>query len=61
MILLFRSVPVNVLSSILYESVQLNVQASVGSKVNFGMNYNTETSFDFDSKKLEVGVYRRGG
>ena len=32
------------------ESVQLNVQASVGSKVNFGMNYNTETSFDFDSK-----------
>ena len=28
------------------ESVQLNVQASVGSKVNFGMNYNTETSFD---------------
>ena len=40
---------VNVLSSIL-TSVQLNVQASVGSKVNFGMNYNTETSFDFDSK-----------
>lgn len=32
------------------ESVQLNVQASVGSKVNFDMNYNTETSFDFDSK-----------
>ena len=29
------------------ESVQLNVQASVGTKVNFGMNYNTETSFDF--------------
>ena len=36
------------------ESVQLNVQASVGSKVNFGMNYNTETSFDFDSKKLKL-------
>ncbi len=32
------------------ENVQLNVQASVGSKVNFDMNYNTETSFDFDSK-----------
>ena len=45
MILLFRSVPVNVLSSNFDESVQLNVQASVGSKVNFGMNYNTETSF----------------
>lgn len=36
------------------ESVQLNVQASVGSKVNFGMNYNTETSFDFDTKKLKL-------
>ena len=36
------------------EDVQLNVQASVGSKVNFGMNYNTETSFDFDSKQLKL-------
>lgn len=36
------------------ESVQMNVQANVGSKVNFGMNYNTETSFDFDSKKLKL-------
>ncbi|MDO4755811.1 MAG: cell surface protein SprA, partial [Parabacteroides sp.] len=36
------------------ENVQLNVQASVGSKVNFNMNYNTETSFDFDSKKLKL-------
>lgn len=36
------------------ESVQLNVQASVGSKVNFDMNYDTETSFDFDSKKLKL-------
>lgn len=36
------------------ESVQLNVQATVGSKVNFDMNYNTETSFDFDSKKLKL-------
>lgn len=36
------------------ESVQLNVQASVGSKVNFAMDYNTETSFDFDSKKLKL-------
>lgn len=36
------------------ESVQLNVQANVGSKVNFDMNYNTETSFDFDSKKLKL-------
>ncbi|MDR1203382.1 MAG: cell surface protein SprA [Tannerellaceae bacterium] len=36
------------------ESVQLNVQATVGTKVNFGMNYNTETTFDFDSKKLKL-------
>ncbi len=36
------------------ESIQLNVQASVGSKVSFDMNYNTETSFDFDSKKLKL-------
>ncbi len=36
------------------ENVQLNVQATVGSKVNFGMNYNTETTFDFDSKKLKL-------
>ncbi|MCC8133579.1 MAG: cell surface protein SprA [Tannerellaceae bacterium] len=36
------------------ESVQLNVQANVGSKVDFGMNYNTESSFDFDSKRLKL-------
>lgn len=36
------------------ENVQMNVQASVGSKVKFDMNYNTETSFDFDSKKLKL-------
>ncbi|MCD8193193.1 MAG: cell surface protein SprA, partial [Tannerellaceae bacterium] len=36
------------------ESVQLNVQANVGTKVKFDMNYNTETSFDFDSKKLKL-------
>lgn len=36
------------------ETIQLNVNAFVGSKVNFGMNYNTETSFDFDSKRLKL-------
>lgn len=36
------------------ETVQLNVMANVGTKVNFGMNYNTETSFDFDSKRLKL-------
>lgn len=37
------------------ENVQLNMQASVGTKVNFGMNYNTESSFDFDQKQLNLG------
>ena len=36
------------------ENVQLNVQASVGTKINFGMNYNTESSFDFDQKQLSL-------
>ncbi|MDR1556395.1 MAG: cell surface protein SprA [Tannerellaceae bacterium] len=36
------------------QDIQLNVQASVGTKLNFSMNYNTETSFDFDSKRLRV-------
>jgi len=36
------------------ENVQLNVHASVGTKMNFDMNYNTETTFDFDSKKLKL-------
>jgi len=36
------------------ESVQLNMQANVGSKVDFNMNYNTESSFDFDSKRLKL-------
>jgi cell surface protein SprA len=33
---------------------QMNVQANVGSKVNFRMDYNTETTFDFDSKQLKL-------
>ncbi len=35
--------------------IQANVNASVGDKINFGMNYNTESTFDFDSKKLNLG------
>ena len=34
--------------------IQMNVQASVGDKVNFGMNYNTESSFDFDQKMVKL-------
>ncbi|WP_081966621.1 T9SS outer membrane translocon Sov/SprA [Porphyromonas crevioricanis] len=36
------------------EKIQLSMQASVGSKLNFNMNYNTESSFDFDAKKLKL-------
>jgi hypothetical protein len=32
------------------EKVQVNVDAKVGDKLNFGMNYNTDATFDFDSK-----------
>mgnify|MGYP003623278960 CR=1 FL=1 len=34
--------------------VQMNMRASVGTKVNFDMNYNTEASFDFDAAKLKL-------
>lgn len=36
------------------QKIQANVQASVGTKLNFNLNYNTETTFDFDSKKLKL-------
>lgn len=36
------------------ETIQLNVNAKVGDKMNFGMNYNTDATFDFDSKKLKL-------
>lgn len=36
------------------QKIQMNVNASVGDKVNFGLNYDTETTFDFDSKKLKL-------
>lgn len=37
------------------EDIQMNVAASVGDKINFGMNYDTKALFDFDSKKLKLG------
>lgn len=36
------------------EKFQLNVTGKVGDKVNFGMNYNTEASFDFDQKMIKL-------
>jgi cell surface protein SprA len=34
--------------------IQMNVSGSVGDKVNFGLNYNTESSFDFDQKLVKL-------
>ena len=36
------------------EKIQMNVTGSVGDKVNFGLNYNTESSFDFDQKMVKL-------
>ena len=36
------------------EKIQLNVTGNVGDKVNFNMNYNTESTFDFDQKMLKL-------
>ena len=36
------------------EKIQLNVNAKVGDKMTFGMNYNTDATFDFDSKQLKL-------
>ncbi|MDR0845808.1 MAG: cell surface protein SprA, partial [Tannerella sp.] len=35
-------------------NVQFNAQAMVGTKVNFNMNYNTGSTFDFDASKLNL-------
>ena len=35
--------------------IQMNVNASVGDKVSFGLNYNTESTFDFDQKMVKLG------
>lgn len=36
------------------ENIQLNVNATVGDKIGFTMNYNTEASFDFDQQMLKL-------
>ncbi|MDR1810922.1 MAG: cell surface protein SprA [Prevotella sp.] len=36
------------------EKIQLSVNATVGDKVNFDLNYDTEATFDFDSKKIKL-------
>ncbi|MDR0412671.1 MAG: cell surface protein SprA, partial [Dysgonamonadaceae bacterium] len=34
--------------------IQATVTASVGDKMNFDLNYNTESTFDFDSRKIKL-------
>ena len=36
------------------EKIQMNITGTVGDKVNFGLNYNTESSFDFDQKMVKL-------
>lgn len=36
------------------QQIQLNVNAKVGNKIDFGMNYNTDATFDFDSKRIKL-------
>lgn len=36
------------------EKIQAGVQASVGNKLNFNLNYNTESTFDFDARRLKL-------
>jgi cell surface protein SprA len=36
------------------QDIQLSMQASVGTKVNATINYNTEASFDFDTKRIRL-------
>lgn len=36
------------------EKININVNGKVGDKVNLDMNYNTDATFDFDSKKMKL-------
>lgn len=36
------------------QKIQANIKASVGNKLNFNMNYNTDATFNFDSQKLNL-------
>lgn len=36
------------------QKIQANINASVGSKMKFNMSYNTDATFDFDSKNLKL-------
>ncbi len=36
------------------QQVQLNVNAKVGDKIDFDLNYNTDATFDFDAKRINL-------
>ena len=36
------------------QKIQANIQASVGDRMNFNMSYNTDATFDFDSKNIKL-------
>ena len=36
------------------QKIQMNVTGTVGNKINFGLNYNTEASFDFDQRLAKL-------
>ena len=36
------------------QRIQANVNASVGTRLKFGFNYNTDATFDFDSKNIKL-------
>ena len=38
----------------LEEDIRLNMQASVGEKMNFNINYNTESTFSFDANQFKL-------
>ncbi|MDR2824759.1 MAG: cell surface protein SprA, partial [Prevotellaceae bacterium] len=44
----------NVTSFDFDEKIQLNVNGKVGNKINFGINYNTESTFDFDRQIINL-------
>lgn len=36
------------------QKIQMNVQASVGDRIKFGLNYDTESTFDFDRQNIKL-------
>ena len=41
------------------QKIQMNVQATVGDRIKFGLNYDTESTFDFDKQNIKLGYKGR--